>query len=167
MRVFPLWRTSKELRFTCEPGLATPNTIVFPQPWEREIRLHYQLLFSAPYHTHKKRDLRHFKEKEYRGPSVCGTIINHPIELFLCAACSFASIFSSTRHNFNQWLDKRKRIPQKIHLSLSFYFSYFSQFKSIIFHMCAQVHQAWAHLGSSVMTSFLTYGYKIDFDKHY
>lgn len=33
MIVFPKWRTSKDLNVSLDPGLSTPRTIVFPQPW--------------------------------------------------------------------------------------------------------------------------------------
>uniref|UniRef100_A0A7C9AK84 Uncharacterized protein n=1 Tax=Opuntia streptacantha TaxID=393608 RepID=A0A7C9AK84_OPUST len=32
VKVFPLHKTSVELRLKCEPGCATPSTTVFPQP---------------------------------------------------------------------------------------------------------------------------------------
>ena len=32
MRVFPWWRTSKDVKLNIAPGLSTPTTIVFPHP---------------------------------------------------------------------------------------------------------------------------------------
>jgi len=39
MRHLPSWRTSWELIFILAPGLSTPKTIVFPQPWTQNHQL--------------------------------------------------------------------------------------------------------------------------------
>lgn len=162
MRVFPLWRTSKEVRVTCEPGLATPNTIVFPQPWEREIRLYYQLLFSAPYHTQKTRSETFEGKRIQRAIGMWYNNQSPNWTIPMCCSLHVLLLQFSLQHAITSISDQisasayhKKFISASLECLIKLVFLLLLLFtiqinNLSVFYIRAQVHQAWAHPGSSV-----------------